>query len=139
MERRELIAEEVHSYYFDWTKIDVERVRSALCGTPTVASPPIPAFEIPEELRVNGLCYAIPDGNHRWLIGYVTSGRVEAIVYGSTERLDVEAHGLAPFRNADSPRLYERTIAVYCLQMGILGRMREVFSLDQEIPSNPVK
>lgn len=118
---------EVHAYYFHDVEIDGEKLAAAASGYRPEERKPIPAFEIPEELRVNGLKFAIPDGNHRWLLANASTGMVKAAVYGPNEPIDVEAHGLEPFRNADKPDLYRKTIGIYAMQMGILDRMRKVF------------
>ena len=68
----ELVALEpsaMHSYYFDRNSVDFEGLRKALEteGYDPDEAKPVPAFKIPEALQVNGLKFAIPDGNHRWL------------------------------------------------------------------------
>ena len=52
---------------------------------------------------------------------------MESALYGADERIDVEAHGLEPFKNAGKPDLYRKTIGVYCLQMGIMEKFHELF------------
>lgn len=118
---------EIHSYYFHDAKIDAEKLTAAASGYRPEEQKPIPAFEIPERLRVNGLKFAIPDGNHRWLLAQASTGQVKTAIYEPNERIDVEAHGLAPFKNADKPDLYRKAIGIYAMQMGILDRFHEIF------------
>lgn len=127
MRQVSLPTSEIHSYYFHEAEIDAEKLAAAACGYRPEERKPIPAFEIPEKLRVNGLKFAIPDGNHRWLLANASTGMVKTAVYGENERIDVEAHGLEPFKNADKPDLYRKTIGIYAMQMGILDRFHEIF------------
>lgn len=117
----------IHSYYFHDAEIDAEKLARAANGYRPEERKPIPAYEIPESLRVNGLEFAIPDGNHRWLLAGASTGQVKAAIYEPSERIDVEAHGLDPFKNANKPDLYRKTIGIYAMQMGILDRFHEIF------------
>lgn len=81
MERREIDTGKIHSYLIDPERVEPEKTLAALGEYDYLKVPPIPVFEIPESLRTNGLEYALPDGNSRWLFGHVTSGKVLAIVF----------------------------------------------------------
>lgn len=41
--------------------------------------------------------------------------------------MNVEDLGMAPFRNSKNPKLFEKTMGVYCLQAGIMDRYFEIF------------
>lgn len=81
MERKEIDTGKIHSYLIDPGLVETEKTLAALGEYDYLKVPPIPVFEIPENLRTNGLEYALPDGNSRWLFGHVTSGKVLAIVF----------------------------------------------------------
>ena len=72
--------------------------------------PPIPVYEIHEELRINDLKYILPDGNHRWLYGHVTAERVSVILLLPEEQIQIEEWQMAPFKNSNKVNLYDKTL-----------------------------
>lgn len=52
----------------------------------------------------------LPDGNHRWLYGHVTAGKVAAILLLPDERIQIEEWKMAPFRKSNNPDLYRKTL-----------------------------
>jgi hypothetical protein len=120
MQQLILPSEEIYPYQFEVNKIDFEQWRRlAWIDYDFMKVPPIPVYEIPEEFRMNSWKYMLPDGNHRWLYGHVTAGRVSAILLLPKEEIKIEEWGMAPFRHANNPKIYERTLGIYKLQENI--------------------
>ena len=121
MQQLILSSSEVYTYLFEMDKISKGEVLSRIWNDYDFQKVlPIPVYNIPEELEINGWKYLLPDGNHRWLYGHVTAGKVAAILLLPDERIQIEEWGMAPFRKSNDPDLYNKTLRIYCYQQGIL-------------------
>ena len=117
MQRLILPSSEIYPYQIEVDKIIPEEVMEIIWSNYDFQKvPPIPVYEIPEELRLRWWKYAFPDGNRRWLYGHVTSQRVLTILLDPSEKIDIEWWGMANFRNAHNPDLYKKTLWVYRYQ-----------------------
>ena len=75
--------------------------------------PPIPVFEIPQELREDGFEYVLADGCHRREAAIALNQESPVAIYNPTEKIDPTRDNLAPFRHHNDPRLYEKLIFFY--------------------------
>ena len=75
--------------------------------------PPIPVFEIPQELREDGFKYVLADGNHRKEVALSLVQKVPSIIYEPHEQPSPERDGLASFKHHNDQTLYKKLVLFY--------------------------